>query len=136
MAFSRAPFSLLLVAISISAVAADKPVNTPSKSVADADPLLASASPLPFSVTMPRNSWLGGTTDGDLLERERIEGGTFSVSELNGDVCYTMRSYKVQRTERLKVNQTGLRGYSTCQRASAYQIRSAEAKSDDSQDRP
>jgi hypothetical protein len=137
MTFSRALFSLLLVGISISAMAADKPANPPSQSAGDGNPLLGfpSASPPQAGATMPRNPFLDGTTDTDPLEPSRTEPGTFSLSDLNGDVCYTMRSYKVKRTERLIDNQTGLRPYSTCERASAYQVRSAEAKAKDSRDR-
>jgi hypothetical protein len=44
------------------------------------------------------------------------------------DVCYTMRSYKVKRTERLDDSQSGVRGYSTCEMASSYRLRSADSK--------
>ena len=44
----------------------------------------------------------------------------------NQDVCYTMRSYKVKPTERLDDSQHSLRGYSTCEMASSYRLRSAE----------
>jgi hypothetical protein len=45
----------------------------------------------------------------------------------NKDVCYTMRSYKVKRTERLGDSQSGVRGYSTCEMASSYRLRSTES---------
>ena len=51
-----------------------------------------------------------------------------SVADVNGDVCYTMRSYKVKRTERLADNETDHRGYSTCEMASSYHVRSADAQ--------
>src|SRR5438094_7368812 len=44
------------------------------------------------------------------------------------DVCYTMRTYKVKATEHLKDNETGRRGYTTCQLARDYQIRSADIR--------
>ena len=46
------------------------------------------------------------------------------------DVCYTMRMYKVKATEHLKGNETGRRGYATCQLARDYQLRSADYRSD------
>lgn len=46
------------------------------------------------------------------------------------DLCYTMRMYKVKATERLKDNETGRRGYTTCQLARDYQIRSADLRVD------
>ena len=41
--------------------------------------------------------------------------------------CYTMRIYKVQRTERLQDGDTGRRGYSTCEPGSDFQVRTATA---------
>ena len=49
-----------------------------------------------------------------------------SLAEMNGSVCYTMRSYKVKPSERLPENDSGFRGYSTCQMASTYNLRSAD----------
>lgn len=50
-----------------------------------------------------------------------------SLGEVHGDVCYTMRSYKVQPSERIREHESVLRGYSECEVASNFQIRSAEA---------
>ncbi|PYV82976.1 MAG: hypothetical protein DMG93_10005, partial [Acidobacteria bacterium] len=44
------------------------------------------------------------------------------------DVCYTMRMYKVKATEHLKENESARRGYTTCQLARDYQIRSADIR--------
>jgi hypothetical protein len=46
---------------------------------------------------------------------------------LKDSTCYTMRMYKLKRTERLSDGETGVRGYTTCERASSYQYRSAVA---------
>ena len=46
---------------------------------------------------------------------------------LNNDECYTMRMYKVKRKEHFADGKSGLRGYSTCELASNYQVRSAIA---------
>jgi hypothetical protein len=50
-----------------------------------------------------------------------------SLAVLNDDECYTMRMYKVKRKEHFADGQSGLRGYSTCELASNYQVRSAIA---------
>lgn len=42
----------------------------------------------------------------------------------DGNTCYTMRSYRVERTERFGDEVTP-RGYSTCQMASSFRVRSA-----------
>jgi len=44
------------------------------------------------------------------------------------DVCYTIRSYKVKPTERIKDGESVAAGYSTCEIASSYRIRSADAR--------
>jgi hypothetical protein len=41
-------------------------------------------------------------------------------------VCFTMRTYKVKPAERLRDNESGAMGYSTCQIGSNYRIRSAD----------
>jgi hypothetical protein len=46
---------------------------------------------------------------------------------LNETDCYTMRMYKVKRKERFGDGESGLKGYSTCELASNYQVRSAIA---------
>ena len=51
-----------------------------------------------------------------------------SLADMNGDVCYTMRSYKVKRAERLADNESEHRGYTTCEMASSYHVRSANGE--------
>jgi hypothetical protein len=46
------------------------------------------------------------------------------LSPLAG-VCFTMRTYKVKRTERFRDNDRGTTAYSTCQLGSNYNVRSA-----------
>jgi hypothetical protein len=46
---------------------------------------------------------------------------------LNNTDCYTMRMYKVKRKEHFADGENGLRGYSTCELASNYQVRTAVA---------
>ena len=50
-----------------------------------------------------------------------------SLAGPNGDVCYAMRTYKVRPTERIREHENFFRGYSECEMASNFQIRSAEA---------
>jgi len=46
---------------------------------------------------------------------------------LNDADCYTMRVYKAKRKEHFADGESGSRGYSTCQMATNYQVRSAVA---------
>jgi hypothetical protein len=46
---------------------------------------------------------------------------------LNDADCYTMRMYKVKRKEHFADGESATRGYSTCELASNYQVRSAIA---------
>ena len=46
---------------------------------------------------------------------------------LNENTCFTMRMYKVKRKERFTDGENGSRGYTTCELASNYQMRSAIA---------
>jgi len=50
----------------------------------------------------------------------------------SNDVCYTLRTYKVRRTERLSDNENGQRSYTTCQFAADFQFRSADARVEES----
>ena len=50
--------------------------------------------------------------------------------------CFTMRMYKVKRKERLANGENGLLRYSTCEMASQYQMRTAVARSIESNDSP
>jgi hypothetical protein len=46
---------------------------------------------------------------------------------LTDKACLTMRVYKVKRKEHFAAGESGFRGYTTCELASNYQIRSAVA---------
>lgn len=46
---------------------------------------------------------------------------------LNDTDCYTMRMYKVKRKEHFADGESGKRGYTTCELASNYQVRTAIA---------
>lgn len=45
--------------------------------------------------------------------------------------CYTMRIYRVKRSERLQDGDTGRRGYSTCEPGRDFQVRTATANATD-----
>jgi hypothetical protein len=47
------------------------------------------------------------------------------LAKLDNGVCYTMRMYKLKRTERISEGEKIDRGYTTCEMASNYQFRSA-----------
>jgi hypothetical protein len=46
---------------------------------------------------------------------------------LTDEACLTLRMYKVKRKEHFADGETGFRGYTTCELASNYQVRSAVA---------
>ena len=127
MTFSRALLCLFVISISIAAVAADKPANAAREPTETQNPIFGFQSTTSPDSTVLVNPFIQDKADSDLLG-QGARSDSYSLSELNGDVCYTMRSYKVRRTERLRENQSGLRDYSTCQMASNYRVRSADAK--------
>jgi hypothetical protein len=49
------------------------------------------------------------------------------LAKLDDSVCLTLRIYKVKRTEHLSDEDTGERGYTTCELGTNYQLRSAIA---------
>jgi hypothetical protein len=51
-----------------------------------------------------------------------------SPRSLETPLCYTMRTYMVKPSERLADDESGFRGYSSCQLASGYRFRSADAQ--------
>jgi hypothetical protein len=66
-----------------------------------------------------------------LKDRPRLKfaapAGQPRSAVLNDADCYTMRMYKVKRKEHFADGESGSRGYSTCELASNYQVRSAIA---------
>lgn len=66
-----------------------------------------------------------------LKDKPRVEfttpAGQPRSAVLNDADCYTMRMYKVKRQEHFAEGESGSRGYSTCELASNYQVRSAIA---------
>ena len=66
-----------------------------------------------------------------LKDRPRLKfaapAGQPRSAVLNDADCYTMRMYKVKRKEHFADGESGSRGYSTCELASNYQVRTAIA---------
>ena len=126
MTFSRAFLLLLLTGITTVGYSQAKPQTSPTSTdnqifeLADSN---SNQSVLP-NLTDPfsRPDASSGT-----LQLEAPALGVESRADVN-EVCYTMRSYKVKRAERLNDNQSGVRGYSTCEMASSYRLRSADSK--------
>jgi hypothetical protein len=105
----RILLSLFLALVATGATAAD---NTPADNNEKASP-----------ATVSNDAKLsGGVYSGLDLTAE-----TRSRTLTNDDVCYTIRTYKVKRTERLTDRQRSLRGYATCEMAGNYRLRSADA---------
>ncbi|SRR5258708_7737103 len=109
---------LLILVISLStARAADK--GTPATRSTQLRSAIAQRGSGAFSMIAPVNK-----TDAPLLVRmdrgQRIELSPFA------GVCFTIRTYKVERTERLREDENGTPEYSTCQAGSNYRIRSAD----------
>jgi hypothetical protein len=55
----------------------------------------------------------------------RREASRDSPGMPSENYCLKLRTYKVKRQERFSDNESGFRGYSTCQAVSNYQVRSA-----------
>lgn len=55
-------------------------------------------------------------------------GSLSLLSSRERDLCYTMRTYKVKRTEHLADGESGRHGYSTCEFAANYQIRTTDIR--------
>lgn len=120
MQFSRSFFfSLVCIAVTLPALAAEKQTSAKStsneaSSTFDVAPQLV---PTPFGMFALSHPLIQPS--------EPIVARRFT--RLNNTACLTLRMYKVKRTERLSDGDTGMRGYTTCELASDYQMRSAVA---------
>jgi len=139
--------SLLLVfaALTTRAMAGDNRTSSETASSnADAGPQSSAPrrggaeNPPPAPDVAPRSELLfPGAGDYDFVlapgAEHRVPRARFrtraalNLAEVNGDVCYTMRTYKMKPTERTRDHENLFRDYSECEMASNYQIRSAEA---------
>jgi hypothetical protein len=122
MNLARPLFSLLLLALAAaSALAADPPEQL--SSTAQNEPAARSPAQEPAPALEPSSGFQYLTaqpqTFTPLLGK--------SLARLDGDLCYTLRMYKVKPTEHLRAYESGFRGESTCEMAKNYQVRSAVA---------
>lgn len=64
----------------------------------------------------------------DRVPHPRFGRQALNLADMNGNVCYTMRTYRMKPAERTRDHENLFRGYSECERASNYQIRSAAGR--------
>ena len=122
MTFLASGFLLALVAS--CALAADNPAKSQTAPNSDvhnyAATLTESAAPdLQGLISRLR------PLDANTKNHQSVDAEHQSLRDLNGNVCYTMRTYKVKRTERLKDGETAHRGYTICETGAQYRFRSA-----------
>jgi hypothetical protein len=123
----RALVLLSIAILSTWAFAADDRASFPSL------PFVADSPPSLLVKPQAQQPWFSGMRGGNLNLRfapgnywfRILSGPVISVTPgvLSERICLTMRSYKVKRTERLSDDESLLRGYSTCEMASNYQVR-------------
>ena len=124
MTLCRAVFPFVLAA-STCALAADP--NPPSAT--SPDPSFKSSRTTPETGQFV--PWFTGMkrlnrqmTSGDSTYPLR-RGTSNSPDMASENSCLKLRTYKVKRQERFSENESAFRGYSTCQSASNYEVRSA-----------
>jgi len=144
MTLARLPFLLAFSALTTCAMAGDNLTSSPTASShtaarpqnsapslgaesLPANPDIAPGSRLLFPAAASRDLSLAPDAP-DRVPRARFRTRQgLSLADVNGDVCYTMRTYKVNPSERIRDHENLFRGYSECETASNFQIRSAEA---------
>lgn len=142
-----ARLSLLLAfsALTTCAVAGDNLTSSSPTASSNAESGAQSPAPVPGSESLPPHPDIApgsrllfpGAASHDLVlapdAPDRVSPAPFrtrqgrSLADVNGDVCYTMRTYKVKPSERMRDRENLFRGYSECEMASNFEIRSAEA---------
>jgi hypothetical protein len=126
MSLLRSVFFLAVVAAASLSLAADKQAN-PSAAGSEATLATQAVSPEPSafgvapSTRDPKEEV--PTRPHALPAGQKVL--TLAPGTLDGTVCLTLRTYRVKRTERLSENESGMIGYSNCQMASKFRVRSA-----------
>ena len=126
MTFLRTVVLLFVTATSTWVFAADNRASAPNL------PFVTDSSPTFFAKPSPDQArpWFSGMQGAN--PRMKTMEGTYQFAPnavviframRPSDVCLSMRTYKVARTERLADNDSGSRGYMTCQMASNYHVR-------------
>jgi hypothetical protein len=128
MTFSRAFLVFLLVGTTAIATAGFSQANSQPSPTSPDNQVFRLANTNSNQSVLPdlTNPFIKPDAKSGTLQLRAPQLGVESRANANESVCYTMRSYKVKRTERLDDNQSGVRGYSTCEMASSYRLRSAE----------
>lgn len=121
MSLARSFFLLFfVVSLAATAFAADKAEQP--------EPSPGSQNSIATSVLLPAQSGQDFSTSSPVTLNHPPVPRT-PLATLDDGVCYTMRTYKVKPKEHFADNESGSRGYSTCELASNYQVRSAVAHS-------
>jgi hypothetical protein len=121
MILARPLFLAVLVAgLAMPVFAADegqsqKSSNASQSAATGTAQTVTDASGLIFSVAEPRT-----------LNRPPVASPP--IAKLDDGTCYTIRMYKIKRTEHIAKGESAGRGYATCEMASSYQYRSAVAQ--------
>jgi hypothetical protein len=119
-------FLLVISFLAGSAYAADDGSDTQAS---NGSLLNQTADPALFGQTaenQPKSSDLFFLKTRPRLDLSTSAGQARSAVLIDRD-CYTMRMYKVKRKEHFADGESGTRGYTTCELASNYQVRSAVA---------
>ena len=124
MRFSKLFFFLLIliftVGVSVCAVAADNQTSPVSDQNYQLQGGLFSE-----NAAAPGQFGLPVLSLADSVKAERTRRTRMGINP-DANVCFTMRSYKMKRAERLANNEHGLTGYSTCEMGSSFRLRSAD----------
>ncbi len=128
---TRIHLLLLIVAFSSGAFAADE--QKISKAASSTQSLFSQSAIVSADLRVGPYSGFSDSREHSSADTSSDRKATWHIplNEANG-ICYTVRMYKVKGTERLSDGETGMRGYSTCQFARDYQVRSAGAQDENS----
>jgi hypothetical protein len=128
---TRIQLQLLIVTFSFGAFAADE--QKISKAASPTQSLFSQSAIVSADLRIEPYSGFSDSREPGSADARPNQKATWHIplNEANG-ICYTVRMYKVKGTERLSDGETGMRGYSTCQFARDYQVRSADAQDENS----
>lgn len=120
-------FLLFLAGLATEALAADKPAQMQASSGSFQHSVAPQAGPTtqPEQGSSPLMSSMSSADKRPTLNHPPVL--RTPLASLNDGVCYTMRMYKVKPKEHFAEDEGGTRGYSICEMASNYQLRSAIA---------
>ena len=123
---TRIHLLLLVVAFSCGAFAADE--QKISQSTSSAQSPVSKSAIVSADLRVGSSSIVSDSREPSPADArsDRKPAWRVPLNAANG-ICYTVRMYKVKATERLSDGETGMRGYSTCQFATDFQFRSADA---------